>query len=94
MEIHPYGTPHHLIHHKNFVSLEPGTFTFIELEQIETYLLKPPFSPGMKYIWGHSKSMSLRKSQFLVGSDIDHVTLSQVLAFTSLLLRRVINFFE
>ena len=46
MEIHPYGTPHHLIDHRNTIYLEPGSCTNIDIEEIETNRLPPPFKPN------------------------------------------------
>ena len=42
IQIHPYGTPHHLIHDKEAIFLEPGTLTYIGLEQKNTHFLHNP----------------------------------------------------
>ena len=34
MEIHPYGTPHHLIDHRNTIYLQPGACTNIDIEEV------------------------------------------------------------
>ena len=34
MEIHPYGTPHQLIDHRNTIYLEPGACTNIDIEEV------------------------------------------------------------
>ena len=64
MEIHPYGTPHHLIHDRNHIFLEPGSFTYIGLEQKITHYLPKPHRPHCheseyKIIkdYGYSKEM-------------------------------------
>jgi len=46
MEIHPYGTPHHLIDHRNTIYLEPGSLANIDVEEVETHRLPPPFKPN------------------------------------------------
>ena len=46
MEIHPYGTPHHLIDHRNTIYLEPGSSTNIDIEEVLTQRLSPPFKPN------------------------------------------------
>ena len=34
MEIHPYGTPHHLVDHRRSVYLEPGVCTNIDIDEV------------------------------------------------------------
>jgi len=46
MEIHPYGTPHRLIDHRNTIYLEPGSMANIDVEEVETHRLPPPFKPA------------------------------------------------
>ena len=46
MEIHPYGTPHHIIDHRRAIYLEPGVFTNIDIEEVMTKRLKKPFKPN------------------------------------------------
>ena len=46
LEIHPYGTAHHLIDHRNTIYLEPGACTNIDIEQVMTKRLPPPFKPN------------------------------------------------
>ena len=46
MEIHPYGTPHNLIDHRNTIYLEPGSMANIDVEEVETHRLAPPFKPA------------------------------------------------
>lgn len=46
MEIHPYATPHHLIDHRNAIYLEPGSCTNIDITEVDTQRLPPPFQPA------------------------------------------------
>lgn len=48
MEIHPYGTPHHLVDHRRSIYLEPGVSTNIDIEEIMTKRLHYPFKPNCK----------------------------------------------
>ena len=43
VEIHKYGTPHHLIEYTNVLYLEPGVLTSIDIEQVMTNRLHPPY---------------------------------------------------
>ena len=45
MEIHPYGTPHHLVDHRRSIYLQPGAYTNIALEEVTTKMLPNPFKP-------------------------------------------------
>jgi len=49
MEIHPYGTPHHLIDHRNTIYLEPGALANIDVSEVEFHRLPPPFKPACGY---------------------------------------------
>jgi len=46
IEIHAYGTPHHLVDHRNVIFLEPGARTNIDIQEVETKRLPPPFYPN------------------------------------------------
>ena len=46
MEIHPYGTPHHLVDHRNTIYVEPGASTNIDIEEVNIRRLHPPFKPN------------------------------------------------
>ena len=45
VEIHPYGTPHHLIDHRHTIYLQPGGMTHIDIEEETTQRLQSPFEP-------------------------------------------------
>jgi len=46
IEIHAYGTPHHLVDQRNVIFLEPGARTNIDILEVETKRLPPPFYPN------------------------------------------------